>query len=79
MVLIHKEEIIKISPDFFCRLHRGIDIKFRAIRERRENAWKHARLNLGSHTQFCTDPFLFSCNFGKIIYIDFQFFKHIIE
>ena len=41
MVFIDQQEIIKISSDFLCRGHAGIQVEISAIRKCRKNTWQH--------------------------------------
>ena len=49
MVVVDQEEIIEIAAHFLGGVHGGVQVKFLAFRERRENSRKHIGLNLCSN------------------------------
>ena len=55
MRIVDQEEIVEIAADLLGRGHRGIDVKFRAFREGREDVGQHVRLNLRGKGQFRAD------------------------
>ena len=58
MGLIHHKEIIKVAAHFFGRIHGRVNIKFRALRESRENTGQHVALNPGCHIQLRGDTLM---------------------
>ena len=60
MILVDKEEIVKISSYVPCRIHGSEQVDFFPIRERRENMRQYAALDLPCCYQFlCQTLFLF--------------------
>ena len=49
MIIIDQEEVIEVSSDLPCRIHRREKIEFIAFRERREVMRQHAGLDLVRH------------------------------
>ena len=58
MVLVDKEEVIKVSADLLGRGHAGIDIELMTVREGREFVGQHICLDPGSQRQLCSHAFL---------------------
>ena len=58
MVVIHKEEVIKVAADILGRIHGGEQGDLVPVRIRRENIGQHAALDLPGRGQFPHDPFL---------------------
>ena len=57
VAIIHHEEIIKIAADLLGRIHRGVDVKFLAVGESREDTGQHRFLDMRCHIQFSADSF----------------------
>ena len=55
MVLIDKEEIVKVAAYLFGRVHRSVYIEIIALRERRKDVGKGLCLYPRSHRQFVVD------------------------
>ena len=63
MVLIDQEEIVKVAAHLFRRVHAGIDIEFRTIREGWEGARQHRLLNTGRQRKLGADALFLRGNF----------------
>jgi len=62
VVLIQKEEIVKISAYFLGRIHRSVKIKFSASGKSRKCGRQHFSLNTICHTELRGYFFFFSSN-----------------
>ena len=63
MVIVHEEEIIKVSAYLLGRRHGRIDVKLLSVRESGEQVGKLAGLNGCCHTQLRLDPLLLCSDF----------------
>ena len=69
MVVVDQEEIVKITADFFCRRHAGIEIKLVPVGEGREDTRQHGLLNLGGSAQLGAHAFFFRSDGSQIFRI----------
>ena len=69
VIIVQHVEVVEVSADFFCRIHRGIDVKVSSFRERRENTRQHIRLDLCGNVQFRADAFLLFCHSGQVVQV----------
>ena len=59
MVFVDQEKVVKISADFFGRLHGCINVELRAVRKWGKFFGKRIGLDFGGQAEFGFDPFLF--------------------
>ena len=76
MIVIHQEEVIKISSHLLGRRHGCIDINLLSVRERRKYARKHVCLDSGRNVQLGPDPFLFRRHSGQILNVGVDILFH---
>ena len=58
VIVIDQEEVIEIAADLLGRVHGGVDIEFVAVREGREDAGQHVRLDARGQRQLGADALL---------------------
>ena len=79
MLGIHKEKIIKITPNFLRRLHYRINIHLFKFRERRKNVRNQRFLYLRCNAELSCHLFFFYCYFLDMLCIFFYVNHHFVE
>ena len=79
MVVIDQEEVVEVAAYFLRRLHRRVNVKFRAVRECREHARQHICLDAGRQRQFRADALLLRRRRRQFINIFGDLLLHMVD
>ena len=79
MILIHKEEVVEISPNLFGRIHGSVNIAVSPVRECGKSARQHIRLDFFRNVEFRADPLPLRCSRGNLQHILLDPLNHAAE
>ena len=79
VIVVEQEEIVEIAADLLRRIHGGVNIKFIAVREGREQMRQLAGLNGLRHAKLGTDPLLLRRHLADLLHIPHRLFRQRCE